>query len=303
VSEEGGVHELLYKEGTRCPFKGCGALITAPKQEDPFTAWTTGQQTAPAVTHDRKSIHHLPIPIRNDVLLAEAGKGLYKISDLVRQALEQEDLKNEDGVIHVAHLLHFLAHGPLASRFRGKDEVLTSLDNPQRFGAYDLTSCRAVVRDAKAWRPSSISRVIQKKPEPKVLVVDNSLPTLFVLCVPKDKGALQDLRVQLARRANILSDDSVSPGGNMEEDRRLLIERSDGIILMLSASSAAEGLDEETAILAKSGKKCAPFLVSAYDYKSSAVGHMQCMNRMKPVKSDKDWMKVSQEIRRGFNIP
>ncbi|MBI2473176.1 hypothetical protein HYV70_01310 [Candidatus Uhrbacteria bacterium] len=143
---------------------------------------------------------------------------------------------------------------------------------------------------------------MERKPESKA-PVDNGKPTLFVLCAPKDKDELEELRIQLARRANILSDDSVPPGGDFEEERRILIDQSDGIILMLSASSAAKGLDEEAVRLAKSGKRCAPMLVSAYDYPSSAVGRIQCMNRMKPVKTEDDWLTVNKEIRKVFNIP
>ncbi|MBI2473268.1 hypothetical protein HYV70_01810 [Candidatus Uhrbacteria bacterium] len=79
--------------------------------------------------------------------------GLYEISDLVRDALEQEGLKTEEGEINVAHFLMYLAHDPsVASRFRGKDEVLVSLGRPSMFGAYDLTSVRAEVR--KGWKPT-----------------------------------------------------------------------------------------------------------------------------------------------------
>jgi len=157
VAEEGGVVTLLI-EG-RCPF--CGSLITAPKQEEPFIAWTTGLEMAPAVTHDRITIPHLPLPLRNDVVLTEAGGNLYSISPTLLQAMQVEGLeivlneKTGEKVPSISHFLHFLSRGPLSSRFRGKDEVLISLGNTRSFGAYDLTSLRSVVRDAKGWRPSS----------------------------------------------------------------------------------------------------------------------------------------------------
>lgn len=311
VSDEGGIHDLLYKEGTRCPFKGCGALLTAPKQEQSFIAWTTLQDQKPAATHDRISIPHQPLPLRNDIILAQQKHdGMYYIHQWLERALREVGLLTEEGQVNAAHFLMFLAHSSLKGRFMGGDgkvqldRVLVALKEPSLYGAWDEMSVRAVVRDAKDWKvPSVTSRVIEKKSDSKVSAVDSSKPTIFVLCAPKDKGALEDLRTQLARRVNILSDDSIPPGGDVEKERRILIEKSDGIVLMLSAYSAAIGLDEEAHHLAKSGKRCMPMLVSSYHYPSSAVGYMQCMNEMKPVKSDEDWMKVKQEIRCVFNIP
>jgi len=158
VDVEGGVITVI--NGVRCPFSGCGGLILQPKQEKPFQSWVTPQERAPAVTHYREG--HLALPERNDVILTEAGQGLYEISSLVRQALEQEDMKTEEGDINVAQFLAFLAHDrSTSSRFRGKDEVLRSLGNPSMFGAYDLTSVRAIVRQAKGWTGPS-------KPNPSI---------------------------------------------------------------------------------------------------------------------------------------
>ena len=68
--------------------------------------------------------------------------------------METEGLKTEEGItINVAHFLAYLAHGPLASRFRGMDEVLQALGNPRSFGGHDVLSVRAVVRSAKSWTP------------------------------------------------------------------------------------------------------------------------------------------------------
>ncbi|HLD20802.1 MAG TPA: hypothetical protein VJB64_01775, partial [Patescibacteria group bacterium] len=91
--------------------------------------------------------------------LGEAGNGFFSIAPSVQSALEEEGLMTEDGVINVAHFLAFLAHGPVADRFRGMDEVLVALGNPAAFGARDSVSVRAAVRQAKAWTPRTATTV------------------------------------------------------------------------------------------------------------------------------------------------
>ena len=147
----------LLTEG-RCPHCGEG-LITAPKQAEPYVAWTTLETVSPSQTHDRLTMTHLPLPVRNDVILGEAGNGFFSIAPSVQSALEEEGLMTEDGVINVAHFLAFLAHGPVADRFRGMDEVLVALGNPAAFGARDSVSVRAAVRQAKAWTPRTATTV------------------------------------------------------------------------------------------------------------------------------------------------
>jgi len=148
-----GVPSLLT-EG-RCPHCGRG-LITAPKQEEPYLAWTTLQMVSPGQTHDRLSLPHLPLPLSNTAIEADAGRAFYQIDTEVRLALVQEDLTRE-GQVDFVKFLAYLAHGPLANRFRGKDEVIVSLGNPRAFGAFDLVSIRDTVRKAKAWTPSTTS--------------------------------------------------------------------------------------------------------------------------------------------------
>lgn len=150
IAEMSGIVSLIT-EG-RCPHCGEG-LITAPKQAEPYMAWTTLEMVSPSQTHDRRSIPDLPLPLSNAAIEAEAGKGLYTIDPNVRTALEQEGL-TKDGQPDFGKFLIFLAHGPRSSRFRGMDEVLVALGNPHAFRAYDPVSIRDVVRKAKSWTPT-----------------------------------------------------------------------------------------------------------------------------------------------------
>lgn len=184
IAEIGGVVSLLT-EG-RCPHCNQG-LITAPKQAEPYQAWTTLEMVSPSQTHDRRSITHLSLPLRNDAIIEESGRGIYTIDPLVRQAIEQEGLVTVEGQINVAHFLTFLAHsGHFTSRFCGLDEVLIALGRPESFGAYDLVSIRAVVRQAKSWAPrtSVVSAVTPAHPvnsAKPITRLDDLLQELFTL--------------------------------------------------------------------------------------------------------------------------
>ncbi len=171
VSEEGGVFKFLFKEGTRCPFKECGALIRASKnQEKPFVAWTTLEEMAPNATHDRTSIDHTPLPLRNDIILAESGKGLYQIDSRILEALRQEEMKTENGDPDIARLLMYLAHGEPRKYFSSGgrtvllDRVLESLETPKLFGARDTIAIQATVMKAKGWKPGQFQPPSPTKP-------------------------------------------------------------------------------------------------------------------------------------------
>ncbi|NQV89923.1 hypothetical protein HQ487_00775 [Candidatus Uhrbacteria bacterium] len=163
VCEKCNKYPIAYTSGVvsppldeRCPHCGKG-LITAPKQEAPYQAWTTLEMVSPGKSHDRQTIQHLPLPLSNSSIEADAGT-FYQIGTEVRAALVQEGL-TLDGKPDFGRFLAYLAHGPLANRFQGLDQVLRALGSPDSFGAYDLVSIRSLVRKAKVWTPSAITSV------------------------------------------------------------------------------------------------------------------------------------------------
>lgn len=163
VHVDGGVLIVLNKldEPCRCPFKGCNGLLTPPKQAQPYRSWTTLKLVPAHITHDRDSIPHQPLPLKNEDILR--GKDWFIPSMALRDACAQENLLTQDGDPDLVHLCMYLVHGS-GIWFRGKDEVLTALEDNARLSCHDRTSLRALVRKAKSWQLPEESTVENNKP-------------------------------------------------------------------------------------------------------------------------------------------